>query len=39
MHYKVICSSKDYLIFYICIKAKKDVEDIGKELASVLCRV
>lgn len=32
MHNEVICSSKDCPIFYMRIKAKKDVEDAGKEL-------
>ena len=32
MHCEVICSSKDCPIFYMRIKAKKDVEDAGKEL-------
>ncbi|KFY30776.1 hypothetical protein V493_01672 [Pseudogymnoascus sp. VKM F-4281 (FW-2241)] len=33
MHCEVICSSKDCPIFYMRMKAKKDVEDSGKELA------
>ena len=33
MHCEVICSSKDCPIFYMRMKAKKDVEDAGKELA------
>ncbi|KAI1126385.1 DNA polymerase delta catalytic subunit [Nemania abortiva] len=32
MHGEVICSSKDCPIFYMRMKAKKDVEDAGKEL-------
>ncbi|KXJ93306.1 DNA polymerase delta catalytic subunit [Microdochium bolleyi] len=32
MHGEVICSSKDCPIFYMRMKAKKDVEDGGKEL-------
>lgn len=32
MHCEVICSSKDCPIFYMRMKAKKDVEDAGKEL-------
>ncbi|RDW88441.1 DNA polymerase-1 [Coleophoma cylindrospora] len=32
MHCEVICSSKDCPIFYMRMKAKKDVEDGGKEL-------
>jgi len=32
MHCSVICSSKDCPIFYMRMKAKKDVEDAGKEL-------
>ena len=32
MHCPVICSSKDCPIYYMRIKAKKDVEDAGKEL-------
>ncbi len=32
MHNEVICSSKDCPIFYMRMKAKKDVEDAGKEL-------
>lgn len=32
MHNEVICSSKDCPIFYMRMKAKKDVEDGGKEL-------
>lgn len=32
MHCQVICSSKDCPIFYMRMKAKKDVEDAGKEL-------
>ena len=32
MHCEVICSSKDCPIFYMRMKAKKDVEDVGKEL-------
>ena len=33
MHNEVICSSKDCPIFYMRMKAKKDVEDAGKELS------
>ncbi|KAK8232263.1 DNA polymerase delta catalytic subunit [Phyllosticta capitalensis] len=33
MHNEVICSSRDCPIFYMRMKAKKDVEDSGKELA------
>lgn len=33
MHCEVICSSKDCPIFYMRMKAKKDVEDSGRELA------
>ncbi|KZF26553.1 hypothetical protein L228DRAFT_216732 [Xylona heveae TC161] len=33
MHCEVICSSRDCPIFYMRMKAKKDVEDGGKELA------
>lgn len=33
MHCEVICSSKDCPIFYMRMKAKKDLEDAGKELA------
>jgi DNA polymerase delta subunit 1 len=33
MHCEVICSSKDCPIFYMRMKAKKDVEDAGRELA------
>ncbi|KAF2102393.1 catalytic subunit DNA polymeras-like protein delta [Rhizodiscina lignyota] len=33
MHSEVICSSRDCPIFYMRMKAKKDVEDSGKELA------
>ncbi|KAB8343066.1 hypothetical protein FH972_022660 [Carpinus fangiana] len=33
MHCEVICSSKDCPIFYMRMKAKKDVEDAGKELS------
>lgn len=33
MHCEVICSSKDCPIFYMRMKAKKDLEDGGKELA------
>lgn len=33
MHSEVICSSRDCPIFYMRMKAKKDVEDAGKELA------
>ena len=33
MHCDVICSSKDCPIFYMRMKAKKDVEDADKELA------
>ena len=29
---EVICSSRDCPIFYMRMKAKKDVEDAGKEL-------
>jgi DNA polymerase delta subunit 1 len=32
MHNNVICSSKDCPIFYMRMKAKKDVEDAGKEI-------
>lgn len=32
LHCEVICSSKDCPIFYMRMKAKKDVEDAGKEL-------
>ncbi|KAL8791764.1 MAG: hypothetical protein Q9195_005640 [Heterodermia aff. obscurata] len=32
IHCEVICSSKDCPIFYMRMKAKKDVEDAGKEL-------
>lgn len=32
LHNEVICSSKDCPIFYMRMKAKKDVEDAGKEL-------
>ncbi|KAI1767420.1 DNA polymerase family B-domain-containing protein [Hypoxylon sp. FL1150] len=32
MHCEVICSSKDCPIFYMRMKAKKDVEDANKEL-------
>ncbi|KAK0609876.1 DNA polymerase delta catalytic subunit [Lasiodiplodia hormozganensis] len=32
MHNEVICSSRDCPIFYMRMKAKKDVEDVGKEL-------
>ncbi len=32
MHCEVICSSKDCPIFYMRMKAKKDVEDAGREL-------
>lgn len=32
MHNEVICSSRDCPIFYMRMKAKKDVEDAGKEL-------
>ncbi|KAK6834682.1 DNA polymerase family B [Apiospora arundinis] len=32
MHNEVICSSKDCPIFYMRMKAKKDLEDAGKEL-------
>ncbi|KAI0472102.1 DNA polymerase delta catalytic subunit [Xylariaceae sp. FL0804] len=32
MHNEVICSSKDCPIFYMRMKAKKDVEDASKEL-------
>jgi DNA polymerase delta subunit 1 len=32
MHNNVICSSRDCPIFYMRMKAKKDVEDAGKEL-------
>jgi DNA polymerase delta subunit 1 len=32
MHNNVICSSRDCPIFYMRMKAKKDVEDDGKEL-------
>lgn len=33
MHCEVICSSRDCPIFYMRMKAKKDVEDASKELA------
>lgn len=33
LHCEVICSSKDCPIFYMRMKAKKDVEDAGKELS------
>ncbi|KAL2152078.1 hypothetical protein VTH82DRAFT_5262 [Thermothelomyces myriococcoides] len=33
MHCEVICSSKDCPIFYMRMKAKKDLEDANKELA------
>jgi DNA polymerase delta subunit 1 len=32
MHNNVICSSRDCPIFYMRMKAKKDVEDAGKEI-------
>ncbi|KAG5918475.1 DNA-directed DNA polymerase delta [Claviceps capensis] len=32
MHCEVICSSKDCPIFYMRMKAKKDLEDAGKDL-------
>ncbi|KAK4554418.1 DNA-directed DNA polymerase delta [Recurvomyces mirabilis] len=32
MHNEVICSSRDCPIFYMRMKAKKDVEDAGKEM-------
>ena len=32
LHNEVICSSKDCPIFYMRMKAKKDVEDAGREL-------
>ncbi|KAI9838201.1 MAG: DNA-directed DNA polymerase delta [Thelocarpon superellum] len=32
LHCEVICSSKDCPIFYMRMKAKKDVEDAGREL-------
>lgn len=32
LHCEVICASKDCLIFYMRMKAKKEVEDAGKEL-------
>ena len=32
VHCEVICSSKDCPIFYMRMKTKKDVEDVGKEL-------
>lgn len=32
LHCEVICSSKDCPIFYMRMKAKKEVEDMGKEL-------
>ena len=32
MHCEVICSSKDCPIFYMRMKARKDVEDAGREL-------
>ncbi|GAO17267.1 uncharacterized protein UV8b_03823 [Ustilaginoidea virens] len=33
MHCEVICSSKDCPIFYMRMKAKKDLEDAGKDLS------
>ncbi|KAL5045470.1 hypothetical protein BDW71DRAFT_183822 [Aspergillus fruticulosus] len=33
LHCEVICSSRDCPIFYMRMKAKKDVEDVQKELA------
>ncbi|UNI18992.1 DNA-directed DNA polymerase [Purpureocillium takamizusanense] len=33
MHCEVICSSKDCPIFYMRMKARKDLEDAGKELS------
>ncbi|KAL2885889.1 DNA polymerase delta catalytic subunit [Ceratocystis lukuohia] len=33
MHCEVICSSKDCPIFYMRMKAKKDLDDAGKELS------
>ena len=33
IHCEVICSSKDCPIFYMRMKARKDVEEAGKELA------
>ncbi|KAF4463303.1 DNA polymerase delta subunit 1 [Fusarium albosuccineum] len=33
MHCEVICSSKDCPIFYMRMKAKKDLEDAGRELS------
>lgn len=33
MHCEVICSSKDCPIFYMRMKAKKELEDTGKELS------
>ncbi|KAF2397683.1 hypothetical protein EJ06DRAFT_584086 [Trichodelitschia bisporula] len=33
MHNNVICSSRDCPIFYMRMKAKKDVEDAGKEVS------
>ncbi|KAL8939303.1 MAG: hypothetical protein Q9216_003439 [Gyalolechia sp. 2 TL-2023] len=33
LHCEVICSSKDCPIFYMRMKAKKDVEDAGRELS------
>ncbi|KAK2745415.1 DNA-directed DNA polymerase delta [Myotisia sp. PD_48] len=33
LHGEVICSSRDCPIFYMRMKAKKDVEDVGKDLA------
>ncbi|KAI6871189.1 hypothetical protein KC318_g15430, partial [Hortaea werneckii] len=32
MHNEVICSSRDCPIFYMRMKAKKDVEEAGREL-------
>ena len=33
MHSEVLCSSKDCPIFYMRMKARKEVEEQGKELA------
>lgn len=32
VHCEVICSSRDCPIFYMRMKARKDIEDVGKEL-------
>lgn len=37
MHCEVICSSKDCPIFYMRMRAKKDLEDAGKDLARFDC--